>query len=120
MNFSCQGLELQLELQGYLQVSDAEAVLMVNPLTLALLPLGLGMALGHRGAERLARGCVGMRVLGSLLAGAFEVLPASGGDHRVSLPLLRVANLGFGVAHGLCRRRAAAAPAPAPARLQRV
>lgn len=94
-------------------------LLLVNPFTLALLPLGLGMALGHRGAERLARGCVGVLVLGSLLAGALEVLLASGGNHPVSLPLLLVANLGFGVAHGLCRHRGTGAPAPSPVRLQR-
>lgn len=93
-------------------------LLLVNPLTFALLPLGLAMALGHRGAERHARACVGMLVLGSLLAAALEVLPGIDQDNRVPMALLLVTHLGLGVAHGLSGRQAAAAPAPSQPRPQ--
>ncbi|WP_164008649.1 DUF4105 domain-containing protein [Pyxidicoccus trucidator] len=95
------------------------ALLLVNPLTFALLPLGLALALGHRGAERLARGCVGVLVLGSLLAVALQFLPPSTRDDHGLLSLLLVANLGLGVAHGLRRHVASGAAAPSRARLQR-
>lgn len=98
-------------------LGSGENLLLLNPLTFALLPLGLGMALGLRGAERWARLCVGALVLGSLLALALKALPAFNQDNRAPMALLLVANLGLGVAHGLLRRPAtgtAAASRPSP------
>ncbi|HSP78801.1 MAG TPA: DUF4105 domain-containing protein, partial [Myxococcaceae bacterium] len=95
-------------------LGSGENLLLVNPLTFALLPLGLGMALGHRGAERWSRGCVAVLVLGSLLAVALDALPAFNQDNRVPMSLLLVANLGLGAAHGLPWRRAAGVPVPPP------
>lgn len=86
-----------------------ESQLMVNPLTFALLPLGILMALGSERAERLARLCVYALVLGSLLAVVLKVLPAFDQDTRVPMSLLLVANLGLGAAHALLRRPVPAA-----------
>jgi hypothetical protein len=94
-------------------------LLLVNPLTFALLPLGLAMALGHRGAERWARGCVGILGAGSLLAGGLALLPFFQPAPGMPLALLLVANLGLCVAHGLRARRTSGAPAPVPGGLQR-
>ncbi len=92
-----------------------ESQLMVNPLTFALLPLGILMALGSERAERLARLCVYTLVLGSLLGVALKLLPAFNQDTRVPMALLLVANLGLGAAHGLLRRKASMASRPSHA-----
>ncbi|MCP3135960.1 lipoprotein N-acyltransferase Lnb domain-containing protein [Pyxidicoccus xibeiensis] len=94
-------------------------LLLANPLTFALLPLGLAMALGIGGAEQQARRCVAVLCAGTLLALVLQLLPVTGAVSQVPLSLPLAANLGLGVAHGLLLRRAASATVSLHARLQR-
>jgi putative effector of murein hydrolase LrgA (UPF0299 family) len=90
-----------------------ENLLLSNPLTFLLLPTGVGMMFGSRGAQRWARRiCYAMLCSTSLLL--ILKLVASF-DQDVSLPLsvLLPANLGFALAHRLTSRASVATSAMA-------
>ncbi|CAM3719402.1 DUF4105 domain-containing protein [Corallococcus sp. ZKHCc1 1396] len=94
-------------------------LLLFNPLALALVPLGVGVAFGNRRAERWTRVCVGGLTGCALLAVALELLPAFAQDLREPLALMLVAHLGFGVAWGRPWHRGARAAPRLEARPQR-
>ncbi|MFY2564318.1 DUF4105 domain-containing protein [Corallococcus terminator] len=94
---------------------------LAHPLSLALLPLGLGIAFGNTRAERLARHCVGVLALCSLLAVVLKLSPTFRQDTREPMSVLLVTNLGLALVHvkrwrasaSLTLRRGAS-PRPAP------
>lgn len=72
---------------------------LAHPLSLALLPLGLGIAFGNERSERWARHSVGVLALGSLLAVVLKLSPSFQQDTREPMSVLLVANLGLALVH---------------------
>ncbi|NTX35583.1 DUF4105 domain-containing protein [Myxococcus sp. CA033] len=72
---------------------------LAHPLSLALLPLGLGIAWGNERAERRARHCVGVLALGSLLAVLLKLSPTSHQDTLEPMTVLLAANIGLALVH---------------------
>jgi hypothetical protein len=89
-----------------------ENLFLSNPLTFALLPLGIAIMFGSRRAIDWARAISYVLVVSSLLLLALKLLP--GFDQDVSLPMsvLLPANLGFALAHRLLAVRSVARPQP--------
>ncbi|RKG90514.1 lipoprotein N-acyltransferase Lnb domain-containing protein [Corallococcus terminator] len=114
----CVGLVLT-RYSEHAALRGSESLLLFNPLALALVPLGIGVAFGSQRAERWTRTCVVGLTGCALLAVALKVLPAFGQDLREPLALMLVAHLGFGLAWGPTWHRAPGVSSRLEARPQR-
>ncbi|MET0388755.1 MAG: hypothetical protein ABW321_22475, partial [Polyangiales bacterium] len=82
-----------------------ENLLLANPLTFALCPLGIAMALGAPRAFRWARLISYALVASSLLLVVLKVLPMFNQDTSLPLSVLLPANVGLFLAHRKLARR---------------
>jgi hypothetical protein len=83
-----------------------ENLLLSNPLTFGLFPLGLALAFGSERALRLARVSCYALAASSLALLVLKLLPSFNQDTNLPMALLLPANLGYALAHRTIAQRA--------------